>query len=115
MSRAPRRLVNQLESGTSPSVFTLRAGPHDRDRLAERFVDELVALREVELRDRRDVADVGVAPDRIVGVEPLRSSRPRSVDRRAARPGGADDEQRWHRRAVTRQTSGERGPQNERG
>jgi len=28
-SRTPMRLVNQLESGTSPSVFTFIAGPHD--------------------------------------------------------------------------------------
>ena len=41
-------------------------------RVAERLAHELVALREVELRDRRNVARVSVAPDRIVGIEAFR-------------------------------------------
>ena len=63
------RFVNQLESGTSPSVLTLTAGRATAIRFAERVVDEVVALREIVLRDRRDVAHVVVEPHRIVRKE----------------------------------------------
>ena len=71
ISNRPMRLVNQLESGTSPSVLTLSAGPFDVAVSPKLLNHELVALGESGCTAGVvDVAHVVVLPPRIVGVEP---------------------------------------------
>ena len=84
--RRPIRLANQLESGTSSIVFTLRRAdvvplPERRERVG----DEIVPVRVLDRHDLRRVErHVVVGGDRIVGIERRRLRRQR-LDRQHER------------------------------
>ena len=98
MSWTPRRLVNQLESGTSPSVLTFNAGPRDFVDSPKVLLSELVALREVEPSATGGMSRMSSSmPDRIVGIEASRVLRRRRLDwaaERRLRPARRRDNER---------------------